>query len=82
MEATKFVLSVIGILFGLKWVSGGVSLRTSPGWDMSKNPPEFCPNGMPVGSNVVAFQFTFVVLGIVVLYFSIMNLWNFMQPLL
>ena len=46
MGAIKFVLCVIGILYGLKWVLGGVRFRTNPGWDMSQNPPEFRSSGI------------------------------------
>ncbi len=76
METVKLVLCIIGTLWGLKLILGGVTFRTSHGWDMSKNPPEFRPDGLPVGFGLIVLQLVFMGIGVILIYFSFPHLWN------
>ena len=57
MGVVKFVLSIIGIVYGLKWILQGVKFITA--------------NGRPLGSNVIALQLAFVIIGIIILISSV-----------
>lgn len=73
-EAVQSVLCLILTFFGLNFVLRGVGMattfRTNPGWDMSKNPPEFCRDGVPLGNDVRVFGLLAIVVGVVLICFT------------